>query len=86
MQDPTSACGHHQVVGVEHGLLAGLHLVAGFFAVSLGAPHATTTTTHRSAAKEQPTAGRAAANDCAKFQQSIAVAGHAYIIPTSIRD
>jgi hypothetical protein len=84
MQDTTSTCGHHQVVGVEHGLFAGLHLITGFFAVSLGAPHATTTT-HRPAAKEQPTAGRAAANDSAKFQQSIAMAGHAYIIPTSIR-
>jgi hypothetical protein len=51
MQDTTSTCGHHQVVGVEHGLFAGLHLITGFFAVSLGAPHATTTT-HRPAAKE----------------------------------
>ena len=82
MQDPASACGHHQVVGVQHGLLASFSLVASFFAVSFRAPHASGNSSRSStiSCKDDAAVGRTATNDSAEFQQSIAMARHAYNI------
>ena len=76
VQDPASACGHHQVVGVQHRLFTRFHVFTSLFAVTFRPPlllllHADAKDAANDAAR------RTAANASAEIHQPVAVTrGH----------